>query len=82
MALQVVYFHHAHGHEPQALELKLDESGAAQRTVSMRYEGIWEFHCTATLGEQSFTQSTTQSVSSITMMAAVPNMEPASASDS
>jgi nitrogen fixation protein FixH len=59
-AIEVAYFHHAHGDHTQTLQLHSDATGTIEQPLPMRYEGIWEFHCTATANGHSFTQSSTQ----------------------
>lgn len=58
--LEIEYFHHAHGHEERVITLTGDETAGVDRAVPMRYEGIWEFHCTATVDGKPFVQSSTQ----------------------
>jgi nitrogen fixation protein FixH len=59
-ALEVIYFHHAHGHESRDVKLMQNAPGRYSQSLDMRYEGFWEFHFTATVNGKTFIQSATQ----------------------
>jgi nitrogen fixation protein FixH len=60
--LDVLFFHHAHAAEPQALSLTTASDGRAAQLLPMRHAGFYDFRCTAVAGGKTFTATITQFV--------------------
>lgn len=61
--IELTYFHHAYADQTLRCTMRTDAKGEARQVLSMRNEGWWQMHITASAAGERFVRTLTQYVS-------------------